>query len=630
MVGIVQGPSDEEVPEDVLRDILEVLDSEPILTSDQLRLWRWIADYYMCPIGNVMAAALPAKAIDRQYSLDIGAKRRVKMPTYDGPKEPLHPLDQQQDGALGEILDDYTKHRVTLLHGVTSSGKTEVYTHLIQRHLDRGEQVLYLVPEIALTTQLTDRLQRVFGDQLYVYHSRIADGQRMELYRQLLIDDHHEGRVIVGARSAVFLPIRRLGLIILDEEHEPSYKQQDPAPRYHARSVAVIMAGMANAHVVMGTATPAIETYHNALTGKYGLVRMKERYRGLQLPRIGLIDLQRQYHRKEMYDHFADPLVEQITRQLEAGKQVILFQNRRGYAPYIQCTGCGYVPTCPDCDARTTLHMREHALICHYCGRTEFVPSTCPQCGGEMKIHGFGTEKLEEECAKLFPTARVERMDWDTTRHKDDYQSIIDRFARHEVDILIGTQMVSKGLHFDDVSLVAVLNADALLNQPSFRATERAFQMLEQVSGRAGRKGTQGQVLIQTYDPKHPIYHTLALHNYDELYDRELADRKLFHYPPFTRLITLTLKHKREDRLMVAAEAMHGWMVNTFADRCSPVIIPSMARLQTYYLRQIHLKIETGVRMDDAKRLLMEGIHWVESLQETKGIIILPDVDPLS
>ena len=438
-----------------------------------------------------------------------------------------------------------------------------------------------------------------------------------------------EARVILGARSAIFLPFSELGLIIVDEEHEPSYKQQDPAPRYHARSAAIMMAQWYGAKVLLGTATPSIESYHNALSGKYGLVEMTERFQGLQLPTITMIDLQRQYHRKEMYGHFADPLVDRIREELAKGKQVILFQNRRGYAPFLQCPSCGEVPKCPNCDVSMTYHKANRTLVCHCCGHSISAPSHCPKCKTEYRTQGFGTERLEEEIQGLFPEARVLRMDLDSTRKKDAYQTIIDRFAKHEVDILIGTQMVTKGLHFNDVSLVAVLKADSLLNQPDFRSYEHAFQMLEQVSGRAGRTGSQGEVMIQTFDPKNSLYQHLIAHDYQGLYSEQIAERKTFGFPPYHRMIMLTLKHRDMQRLTAASSMLQQRLQQAFGSRVSGVILPSVARTQNMYVRQIRLTIEANANIVRAKELVREHIGFVQQQSACKGTIILPDVDPM-
>ena len=570
----------------------------------------------MCPIGEVMAAALPKRIGDKGYDFSPVKKRRVKLPEYTGEIEDIHNLDAQQQDAFAAIQSQWQTHDTVLLHGVTSSGKTEVYMHLIASQLAAEKQVLYLVPEIALTTQLTDRLQRVFGDKVVVYHSRVSDAVRAEIYRQQL---YPQARLVVAARSGVFLPFANLGLVIVDEEHEPSYK---------ARSVAIMLAKQYSAKVLLGTATPAIETYYNAQTGKYGLVTMTERFAGLQLPKITLIDLKRQYHRKEMYDHFSDPLVDRIREELARGKQVILFQNRRGYAPMIVCRNCGTTPKCINCDVPMTLHLRDHRLTCHYCGYTIPIPMQCPNCGGVFKVQGFGTERLEDEVQKLFPEARVMRMDLDSTAKKSAYQDIINAFGRHEVDILIGTQMVTKGLHFDDVSLVAVLSADHLFNQPDFRNYERAYQMLEQVSGRAGRKGTQGEVIIQTFDPANPIFTYLMNHDYESFYNEQLTERQSFHYVPFSRMLTVMLRHRNEARVKAAASALQQRLMAVFGTRCSVVIEPSVARIQNLYLRTIQLRIEANANYARAKQMLHEQVAYVLSLSECKNVQVLMDVDP--
>ena len=704
VIGIIYRRHEGELAPNIkVRDIIQVIDEQPIVTPKQLQLWEWLAQYYMCTLGEVMAAALPSEIIDDNYSAattqyiqlspaylapeaqeqllkelqrakkqeqlvrdflrlaqNYQVERRVlleqsgvsgailrtlidkgvfleeqrpisRLQQYTGETQSPHTLDQQQSHALASIQQAWEKTPVTLLHGVTSSGKTEVYIHLIDQVLKQGKQVLYLVPEIALTTQLTDRLQAVFGDKLVVYHSKFSNAERVEIYHEVKGDEamRREARVILGARSAIFLPFSNLGLIIVDEEHEPSYKQQDPAPRYHARSTAIMMASWYGAKVLLGTATPSIESYYNALTGKYGLVEMKERYKGLQLPQITMIDLQRQYHRKEMYGHFADPLVDRIREELAKGKQVILFQNRRGYAPVLQCTKCGEAPKCPNCDVTMTYHKATNSLVCHYCGHSTRIPSKCPKCGGEMRTQGFGTERLEEEIKGLFPEAQVARMDLDSTRKKDAYQTIIDRFAKHEVDILIGTQMVTKGLHFNDVSLVAVLQADSLLNTPDFRSYEQAFQMLEQVSGRAGRTGSQGEVMIQTFNPKNPVFEFLKAHDYNGLYSQQIADRELFKYPPYQRLIMLTLRHRDLGRLDAAATLLQQRLQQSFGDRVSGVIIPSVTKVSNLWVRQIRLRVETNANIARAKTLLKEQILFVQQQEKCKGTIILPDVDPM-
>ena len=704
IIGIIYCKHEGELPANVkVRDVLQIIDDTPIVTAEQLKLWEWLSSYYMCTLGEVMAAALPSEIIDDNYSAAttqyiqlspaylakeaqeqlLGELKRAKkqeqlvrdflrlaqnyqverrllleqtgvsgailrtlidkqifleedrpisrLRQYTGETQMPHALDSQQSRAITEIRESWQEKNVTLLHGVTSSGKTEVYIHLIEEILQLGKQVLYLVPEIALTTQLTDRLQAVFGDKLVVYHSKFSNAERVEIYHEVKGDEamRREARVILGARSAIFLPFSDLGLIIVDEEHEPSYKQQDPAPRYHARSAAIMMAGWYGAKVLLGTATPSIESYHNALSGKYGLVEMTERFQGLQLPQITMIDLQRQYHRKEMYGHFADPLVYRIREELAKGKQVILFQNRRGYAPFLQCPSCGEVPKCPNCDVSMTYHKANRTLVCHCCGHSTSAPNHCPKCKTEYRTQGFGTERLEEEIQGLFPEARVLRMDLDSTRKKDAYQTIIDRFAKHEVDILIGTQMVTKGLHFNDVSLVAVLQADSLLNQPDFRSYEHAFQMLEQVSGRAGRTGSQGEVMIQTFNPNNSLYQHLIQHDYQGLYAEQIAERKAFGFPPYHRMIMLTLKHRDMQRLTAASDVLQQRLQQVFGTRVSGVIVPSVARTQNMYVRQIRLTIEANANIARAKEMVREQIRWVLQQTTCKGTIILPDVDPM-
>jgi primosomal protein N' (replication factor Y) len=566
--------------------------------------------------------ALEDNGILETYEVETG-----RLPQFKGSLIEPAALSEAQQKALDGIHESFKSKNVCLLHGVTSSGKTEVYIHLIREMLAQGKQVLYLVPEIALTTQLTDRLKKVFSKQLGVYHSRFSDMERVEIYKDLL--NSTEPKVILSARSGVFLPFRNLGLVIVDEEHDSSFKQQDPAPRYHARSVAVVMAKAANASVLLGTATPAIESYYNAQTGKYRLVEMSERYAGLSLPRIGLVDLKRQYHRKEMFEHFADPLVERINKQLAEGKQIIIFQNRRGYAPYIGCKRCGYVPKCCNCDVSLTYHKRTNTLVCHYCGYTVSAPQSCPNCQGEWRDFGVGTEKIEDEVTGLFPEARVARMDLDTTRNKNSHQRIINAFARHEVDILIGTQMVTKGLHFNDVSLVAVLNADSMMQSPDFRSSERAFQMLEQVAGRAGRTGSQGEVIIQTFQPDNPLYAYLQKHDYKSFYTAQLGERKTFRFPPFYRLVVLTLKHRDYTRLDTAARELSERLRKVFGNRCSDVIIPPIARVQNMHLRTIRLRIEANASFAQAKAILMQHVRYVQTLPNCKGTVIQPDVDPM-
>ena len=608
-----------------IRPISSVVEGAPVVPKEQLALWQWMSSYYMCSLGEVMSAALPG-GLDKRL-IDPPQRRRSHIAPYTGPIEPLHDLSPAQAQSVDEIEHLWHSGKsIVLLHGVTSSGKTDVYIHLIQEQLKAGKNVLYLVPEIALTTQLTTRLQLVFGDQLIVYHSRFTDAEREARYREVQGDTNHH--VVLGPRSALFLPIPDIGLVIMDEEHEPSYKQAEPAPRYHARAAAIVLAKEHGANVLLGTATPSMESYFLATKGVYGLVSLTERFGGVELPEIRLIDLKRQYTRKEMYGHFSDPLVERIRQTLAEGKQVILFQNRRGYAPQIQCTACGQPPRCVQCDVAMTYHKKENELRCHYCGYHSPVPAVCPHCGGEYKMIGFGTECIEDEISHLFPAARVLRMDLDTTRNKSAYQDIINAFSRHECDILVGTQMITKGLHFDDVRLVAVLNADPLFNQPDFRAYERAYQMLEQVAGRAGRKGVKGEVWIQTFDPSNVVLGMVQKHDYQALYRQQIAEREMFQYPPFHRLIRLQMKDHNGVRVHTCATQLQGYLKQIFGNRVSAVIVPSIERVQAYTLRELTIRIESGANIQEAKRRVKEAIAHIWSISSNKNVKIIADVDP--
>ena len=613
-----------------IRPITAVLEDAPVVPSYQLALWQWMSSYYMCSLGEVMAAALPG-GLDKRLT-DPPKRSRKKHLTYTGPIEPIHELSPAQAKSVDEIENYWNSNKdIVLLHGVTSSGKTDIYIHLIQAQLAQGKNVLYLVPEIALTTQLTSRLQKIFGDLLIVYHSRFTDAEREQRYKQIsnVQSPISNNFVVLGARSSIFLPIPNIGLVIVDEEHEPSYKQAEPNPRYHARAAAIVLAKEHGAKVLLGTATPAIEPYYLAQKGVYGLVSLTERFGGAELPDIQLIDLKRQYERKEMYDHFSDPLVDRIRQCLADNKQVILFQNRRGYAPQIQCVQCGQPPRCIQCDVPMTLHLRPRELQCHYCGYHMPVPAVCPHCGGELKAVGIGTERIEDEIQALFPEARVLRMDLDTTRNKSAYQDIINAFANHECDILVGTQMITKGLHFDDVRLVAVLNADPLFNQPDFRAYERAFQMLEQVAGRAGRKGAKGEVWIQTFDPENKMLQLVKTHDYVALYNQQLTEREMFHYPPFHRIIRLQLRHAKQAQVHTTATQLQTHMARIFGRRVSAVIIPSVERVQAYYIRELTLRIEAGANIAEAKRRLNEAIEYIFSMKSNKNVKIIIDIDPI-
>ena len=544
-----------------------------------------------------------------------------------------HLLTPEQQQAVNAIRRAWQQTPTVLLHGVTSSGKTEVYIHLIQEQISQGKQVLYLVPEIALTTQLTDRLQAVFGNRLGVYHSRFSDRERVEIYKHVLAGNQYD--VVIGVRSSLFLPFKNLGLIIVDEEHDASYKQQDPNPRYHARTTALMLSSLFGAKTLLGTATPAVETYYNALNGKYGLVEMTQRFAGLSLPAIHLLDLKKAYHRKEMDGHFSTALSFRIREQLAAGKQVLLFQNHRGYNAYVECGECSYVPKCVHCDISLTEHRsvvpgQPSRLVCHYCGYSIPTPVVCPECGqGELKDRGFGTEKLEEEAKEFFPEARVARMDADSTQTKHAHEKLIRKFAAHEIDILVGTQMITKGLDFKDVSLVAVMKADSILNIPDFRAYERGYQMLEQVSGRAGRHGEAGHVIMQTADVDNPLFLQLKKHDYRAMYEEQLAQRKEYQYPPFHRIISVSLRHREPSRLDTAARTLHDRLRSVFGSRCSDVIIPAVSRVQSVYVRVLILKIEASAPYAKAKEMLAAEIRYVQSLPPCKGAQIVPDVDPM-
>ncbi len=613
-----------------IRPVIAMLDSAPMISPEQLALWKWMSGYYMCALGEVMAAALPG-GLDKRLT-NPPKRRRVLSIPYDGPIESMHDLSSAQSKSVESIGTFWNNGKdIVLLHGVTSSGKTDIYIHLIEAQLKAGKNVLYLVPEIALTTQLTSRLQLIFGGRLIVYHSRFTDAEREKRYNQIsnYKSQTSTNFVVLGTRSAIFLPVSNLGLVIVDEEHDPSYKQVEPNPRYHARAAAIVLAKEHGAKVLLGTATPSIESYYLAQKGIYGLVSLTERFGGAELPDIKLIDLSRQYDRKEMYGHFSDPLVDRIRQCLADKKQVILFQNRRGYAPQIQCMACGQPPRCVQCDVPMTLHKRDNELRCHYCGYHAPVPAVCPQCGGELKAFGIGTERIEDEIQKLFPEARVLRMDLDTTRNKNSYEEIINAFARHECDILVGTQMITKGLHFDDVRLVAVLNADPLFNQPDFRAYERAYQMLEQVAGRAGRKGKKGEVWIQTFDTHNMVLGMVQKHAYEALYNHQIEERKMFNYPPFYRVIRLQMKDHNALRVHMVTTQLQAYLLRIFGDRVSGVIIPSVERIQAYTLRELTLRIESSANIEEAKRRLKEAIDRIWSISSNKNVKLIIDIDPI-
>lgn len=537
-------------------------------------------------------------------------------------------LSQEQNIALQEIQQAFTEKEVCLLHGVTSSGKTEVYIHLIQQYLDQGKQVLFLLPEILLTTQLTERLRRVFGKRLGVYHSRISDAERVEIWKKQLSMDTYD--VIVGVRSSVFLPFQKLGLVIVDEEHEPSYKQQDPAPRYHARNVALVLASYYGAHTLLGTATPSFESYYHARSGKYALVNLHTRYTQVALPEVRIIDTKEWSKKKLMKGPFSPPMLQAIGEALENDEQVILFQNRRGFAPIVQCTECGWISKCMHCDVSLTYHKRLNALTCHYCGFSSPVPVSCPSCGSKvLRQKGYGTEKIEDEIHSRFPNAVVSRMDLDTTRTRQSYERILADFETGQTDILIGTQMVSKGLDFDRVRLVGILDADGMLNIPDFRSYERAFQMMAQVAGRAGRRDVQGIVLLQTRNPELPVVSQVAHHDYLTHYLCQMQERKTFFYPPFCHLIYVFLKHRQEQSLNAFAEDLAYRMRQVFGDRVLGPDAPPVARVQALYVRKIVLKLENSASMTKVRQVLLSTCRQLLSERRYGSVQLYFDVDPL-
>ncbi len=758
-----------------VKEIVSVLDDYPVVNNLQVRLWQWIASYYMCTIGEVMKAAIPSglklesetkvffndayvqcdeltsheeevlDIVSNRKSLPVGEiaatyKRRDLMrvvqslvdkealwveevianrykPRFESYVK-LHPamnseaklkkafdalekapkqLDvlmnfirlsgvfsnrQQQEvrkkellqtsGAQPEALNSLVKKRilehdvkavsrlehghtdnhalpgltphqqiameqlhaafaakdVVLLHGITSSGKTEIYIRLIDEQIRQGRQVLYLLPEIALTAQTIDRLKNVFGSKVGVYHSKFSDAERVEVWNNISKPDGY--RVVLGVRSSIFLPFVNLGLVIVDEEHENTYKQYDPAPRYHARDAAIVLAAMHSAKTLLGTATPAVESYYNAQEGKYGLVELTQRYADIDLPEVHIADTALAWKQKKMQSHFHPDLLTAIEDTLKAGKQVILFQNRRGFAPYVQCRICEYIPRCEHCDVSLTYHKFSDRLVCHYCGYSTENVHQCPACGGlDISTVGFGTEKIEDEIQLFFPHTRIARLDLDTSRTRNSYEKIIAAFEEGKTNILVGTQMVTKGLDFGNVRLAAVLNADNMLNFPDFRAFERSYQLMTQVSGRAGRAGERGQVIIQASKPQHLILQYVVTNDYVGMYTSELAEREKYKYPPFYRLIRLTLKHKNKDVLHLAAKELADYLTQIFGRRVLGPETPLISRVQTYYLENILLKIEKQASAQKAKELLTEAINNLRQLPAYKALFIVADVDPM-
>lgn len=705
----------EDAPEFKTRDILQVIDADPVMLDRQMRLWQWIATYYMAALGDVFKAALPAglkaeenyrpktvrcvtlpASLRSEQSLHLvmsiltkAAKQQQTFSTYlqlshwdniDGETPPEHiqevacdelqnaagasdavlrqlinrkflevyhrevgriggggeahpeniqPLSEAQQDAMNQIRTQFMAKNVVLLHGVTSSGKTEIYIHLIQKAIDEGKQVLYLLPEIALTVQMTRRLQQVFGSRLGIYHSKYSDAERVEIWKKQLSNEPYD--VVLGARSAVFLPFTRLGLVIVDEEHETSFKQQDPAPRYHARSAAIVLARMyEGAKVLLGTATPSMESYYNASTGKYGYVQLTTRYRDVAMPEIKVVDIKDLYRRKMTQGMFSPDLLVAIRGALKAKKQVILFQNRRGFAPMVECKMCGWVPKCKNCDVSLTYHRSMNLLTCHYCGYTYAVPKQCPNCEStELLGRGYGTEKIEDRVHEFFPEARIARMDLDTTRSAGAYSRIINDFSAGRTDILIGTQMVSKGLDFSGVTVVGILNADTMLNYPDFRAYEHAFQMLSQVSGRAGRRDERGLVILQTKSADLPVIRQVVDGDFASFARDLLEERRMFRYPPYWHLVYVFLRHRTEQLVESAAIELASRLRQIFADRVLGPDKPSVARVKTESIRKIVLKLELGIDLNLARRCMVEARSALMQDKRYAAMTVYFDVDPL-
>ena len=575
-------------------------------------------------VSPAIISALETRGLVRQVKKSVSRFDPTELPDGELPT-----LSAAQDAALREIHLSWKEKDVTLLHGVTSSGKTEIYIHLIDFVLRQGRQALFLVPEIALTTQLTRRLQRVFGDKVLIYHSKFSDNERVELWRRLL--DDNSPRVVIGARSSVFLPFANLGIVIVDEEHESSYKQQDPAPRYNGRDAAVVLAGMHGAKVLLGSATPAIDTYYKALSGRFGLVSLTERYEGVELPRMEIVDLTLARKKGQTYGALTLDLKQKITDALQRGEQVILFQNRRGFSPVARCGMCGYVPRCENCDVALTYHKSIDKLVCHYCGTAYELPRSCPACHEpDINPVGYGTERVENEIEFAFPDTQIARMDLDTTRNKDGYATIIENFSQRKSQILVGTQMVTKGLDFDGVSQVGIINADSMINIPDFRGAERAFCLIEQVAGRAGRRGSlKGQVTIQTYQPEHPLFEHLLRHDYNGFYESEIAERREFNYPPFTRLVYIYLKHRDERAVENLAAAYSTCLRNLFGTRVQGPDTPYVSRIQNLFIRRIMLKIEVSASMPKVKEILRKLREDMHAAGALKGAVVYYDVDPM-
>ena len=696
-----------------IKCIYSVLDDMPMLLPQQLKLWQWMADYYMCTLGDIYKAALPAglkaedgyrpktetyvgltekfhdemalnialdmvsryekqqkalagylelshwaemsgtaipddikeitqtelcnvthcttptvKSLVKRGILEIYQKEVGRLNT-DGEFIPQNAklLNEAQQEAFNQVLMQFMKKNVVLLHGVTSSGKTEIYIHLILKALQDHKQVLFLLPEIALTVQIMERLQRVFGSRLGIYHSKYSDAERVEIWKKQVSACPYD--IIIGARSAALLPFKNLGLVIIDEEHETSYKQQDPAPRYHARSAAIMLASMYGAKTLLGSATPCMETYTNAKNGKFGYVRLDKRYKDIALPKIEVVDVKDMARRKMMKGPFSPRLLEAIQESLDNNKQVILFQNRRGFVPIVECQDCGWIPKCEHCDVSLTMHKNTNLLTCHYCGYTYAIPKVCPKCGGiHLRGRGFGTEKIEDQIMELFPEAKVARMDLDTTRTKNAYARIIEDFAYGKTNVLIGTQMITKGLDFDRVQLVGILDADSMLNYPDFRAYEHSYMMLQQVSGRAGRKGKQGLVILQTKSADLPVIEQVAANDSKTFYEDLDEERRLFNYPPYTRLIYVYLKHQHDNVVESAALMLGSILRGWFGERILGPDKPAVARVKSMCIRKIMIKLENGIDQKKVREYLRMAQKQILQDKQYAALQIFYDVDP--
>ena len=681
------------------KPILERLCEQPLLSDVQIRFWEWIADYYMCHIGEVMRIALPstikpharsaeefkpyepnrervlrlnaetldneavakflARAPRRQKLIDtLRQAEHLELPRteveadsvtinsliekgvitiYERTVQPkplrsdnaaLPQLSEAQNVAIAQLRESLQSHHTALLHGVTSSGKTEIYAHLISDHLQRGEDVLFLVPEISLTTQLVERLRNMFGDRVTAYHSKLTPLRRTRIYMEML--QSPSGRIVVGARSALFLPFKQLGLLIIDEEHDSSYKQSEPSPRYNGRDTAIMLASLHGAKCVMGSATPSIESYANALSGKFGYINLACRYGDAQPPRIIISDTLRAVKRGERKAHFNKALLDAIAERLEAGEQVILFQNRRGYSPYVECRECGWTARCPRCNVTLAQHRAGGSLQCHYCGHTQPMQTYCPNCHkSELRPMGFGTERVEEAIAQLFPDARLLRLDGDTATSDAAYNRIISAFARHEADILIGTQIISKVLDFERVTLIGILNADNLLNAPDFRAAERAWQTIIQVAGRCGRREQQGEVIVQTSEPTHPLFASLDESAYTQMANTMLAERRMFSYPPYSRLIRISLRDNDTSRLTATASALGQRLRDRFSIRVYGPAAPLVDRIRGKYIVEILVKIEVAASFARARSIIRDEIAQLRTAVQYRKTTIICDVDIL-